>query len=57
MDKVTGRSKDIDGNVTVNYNDNTFLNTIVYYVKFPYGVIEENAANILAGNIYIQVDP
>ena len=52
IDKVTGRSKDIDGNVIVNYNDNTLSNTMVYCVKFPYGVIEEYAANIIAGNIY-----
>ena len=57
IDKVTGRSKDIDGNVIVNYNDNTFLNTMVYYVKFTYGVIKEYTANIIVGNIYTQVDP
>ena len=57
MDKVTGRSKDIDGNVIGNFNDNSFLNTMMYYVKFPYDVIEEYAANIIAGNIYTQVDP
>ena len=55
--KVIGRSKDADGNVIGTYDDNPFLNTMVYEVEFPDGVIKEYAANIIAENMYAQVDP
>ena len=30
---------------------------MMYYVEFPYDVIKEYDANIIAGNIYTQVHP
>ena len=57
MAKVKGRSKDAEGNIIGSYNDNHFLNTIVYDVEFPDGVVKEYAANIIAENMYTQVDP
>ena len=57
MAKVKSRSKDADGNIIESYNDNPFLNTMVYDVEFPDGVIKEYAANIIAENMYAQVDP
>ena len=46
-----------DGSVIGNYNDNTFLNTMVYDVEFSDSTIREYAANIIAENMYAQVDP
>lgn len=57
MAKVKGNSNDADGNIIGNYNDNLFLNTMVYDVEFPDGAIKEYAANIIAENMYAQIDP
>ena len=57
MAKVKSRSKDADGNIIGQYNDNPFLNTMVYDVEFPDGTIKEYAANIIAENMFAQVDP
>ena len=55
--KVIGRTNDADGNIIGNYNDNPFLNTMIYDVEFPDGTIKEYAANVIADNMYAQVDP
>ena len=55
--RVIGCSKNADGNIVGKYNDNLFLNSMVYDVEFPDGVVVEYAANIIAENIYAQVDP
>ena len=52
MAKVKGCSKNANGNIIGNYNDTPFLNTMVYDIKFSYGVIKEYAANIIAKNMY-----
>ena len=54
--KVIGRSKDSDGEVIGTYDENPFLNTIIYDVEFPDGEIKEYAANVIAENMYSQVD-
>ena len=51
-DKVTWRSKDADGNIIGTYGDNPFINTVVYDVAFPDGIINKYAANIIAENMY-----
>ena len=38
------------------YNDNPMSNSMVYDVQFPDGQIKEYAANIIAQNMYAQVD-
>ena len=38
------------------YDKNPFLNTVVYDVQFPDGEIKEYAANVIAENMYSQVD-
>ena len=55
--KVIGRSKDADGNINGTYDLNPFANTMVYDVQFPDGQIKEYAANVIAENMYNQVDP
>ena len=57
MAKVKSRSKDADGNIIGQYNDNPFLNTMVYDVEFYDGTIKEYATNIIAENMFAQVDP
>ena len=39
-----------------SYDDNPFLNSIVYEVEFPDGQVKEYAANIIAENMLSQVD-
>ena len=40
MAKVISRSKDADGSIIGRYDDNPFLNTMVYDVQFPDGVVK-----------------
>ena len=54
--KVIGMIKDDDGNVTGVYDNNPFVNTMVYDVQFPDGQIKEYEANVIAKNMYKQVD-
>ena len=54
--KVKQRSRDERGNVTGTYNENPLLNSIIYDVEFPDGQIKEYAANVIAQNMYSQVD-
>lgn len=54
--RVVGRHKDSDGNVVGTFNENPILNTIVYDVEFPDGAVRQYAANIIAENMYSQVD-
>ena len=39
-----------------SYNENPLLNSIIYDVEFPDGQIKEYAANVIAQNMYSQVD-
>ena len=54
--KVIGRTKDSNGEVVGTYNENPFLNTIIYDVEFPDGEIKEYGANVITENMYSQVD-
>ena len=54
--KVVGRSKDDDGNIIGKYCINHMLNTMIYDVEFPDVTIREYVANVIADNIYSQVD-
>ena len=54
--KVIGRSKDENGQIIGTYHENPMLNTVVYDVEFPDGEIKEYGANIIAENMYAQVD-
>ena len=38
------------------YDDNPFLNTIIYEVEFPDGQVKDYAANVIAENMLTQVD-
>ena len=54
--KVIGRSKNKNGEVIGTYDANPILNTTIYDVEFPDGEIREYAANVIAENLYSQVD-
>ena len=54
--KVIGRSKDINGEIVGVYDNNPMLNTMIYDVEFPDGDVREYGANVIAENIYAQVD-
>ena len=56
--KVIGRSTNNDDGSTVGtYDHNPMLNSMVYDVEFSNGIVKEYAANVIAENIYSQVDP
>ena len=55
--RVIGRSKDSNGQIIGVYDENPLLNTLVYDVEFPDGDIKEYSANVIAENMYAQVDP
>ena len=54
--RVMNRTKDKDSNLIGTYNPDPILNTIVYDVMFPDGSVSKYAANLIAENIYSQVD-
>ena len=53
---VLGRSLDIDGKARGTYDENPYLNTIVYDVLFPDGAVKQYTASMIAENMYSQVD-
>ena len=54
--KVIKRGFGPDGKVTGKYDDNPYLNSIMYEVKLADGRIKEYRANIIAENMLTQVD-
>ena len=54
--RVVGRSKDIDGIPIGQYDPNPYMDSRVYDVMFPDGAVEQYAANVLADNLFSQVD-
>ena len=54
--KVIGRSKDDNGDIIGTYNSNPLLNTLTYDVEFSNGEIKEYSANLIAQNMYTQID-
>lgn len=61
MDKQTkavviGRHRDAEGNLIGVKDDNPILSTALYDVAFPDGTVKQYAANIIADNMFAQVD-
>jgi hypothetical protein len=54
--KVTSRKKDHDGNPMGKSNANPILDTRIYDVMFADGSTEQYAANVIADQMYSQVD-
>ena len=53
--KITQRTIGPDGQVTGTYDNNPYLNSIIYQVEFPDGQVKEYAASIIAENMLTQV--
>ena len=53
---VIGRHQRKDGTRIGNRDENPMLNTAVYDVRFPDGAVKQYSANIIAENLYAQVD-
>jgi hypothetical protein len=54
--KVTKRAIGPDGTIAGTYDENPYINSMIYEVEFPDGQIKEYAANMIAENILTQVD-
>mmetsp|Transcript_26699 Transcript_26699/g.37842 ORF Transcript_26699/g.37842 Transcript_26699/m.37842 type:complete len:775 (+) Transcript_26699:4067-6391(+) len=54
--KVTKRAIGPNGVTAGTYDDNPYLNTVIYEVEFDDGQVREYAANLIAENILTQVD-
>ena len=54
--RVIGQSRDKEGKTIGTFNQNPILNTKIYDVMFPDGSVSQYAANIIAENIYSQID-
>ena len=54
--KVTKRAIGPNGTTAGTYDENPYLNTIIYEVEFDDGQVREYAANLIAENILTQVD-
>ena len=54
--KVTQISVDSEGVTTGSYDDNPFLNSIIYDIDFSDGTVKEYSANVIAENMLTQVD-
>ena len=53
---VRRRKRDDNGDLIGRSNDNPFMDTAVYEVEMDSGEFEEYTANIIAENIYAQID-
>ena len=42
--------------MTGHYDDDPFLNSMIYEIEFPDGQVKEYAANVIAENMLTQVD-
>ena len=54
--KVKGRAKDMNGDEVGTFDPNPLLNSVLYDVEFSDGDIRQYSANIIAENMYSQVD-
>ena len=54
--RVKKRHRDEEGQITGTYSDNPIVNTLLYDVEFDNGSTREYAANVIAANLYEQVD-
>jgi hypothetical protein len=56
LGKVVGRKRDLDGNPIGKGHSNPIFDTRLYQVQFPNGHVEEYSANVIAQNIYSELD-
>ena len=56
LGRVLSRKRDSDGAPVGNSNDNPLLSTAIYNIQTPDGHIAEYTANVIAENLWAQVD-
>jgi hypothetical protein len=56
LGRVTKRAVGPDSTLTGSYDNNPYINTMIYEVEFPDGQLREYAVNIIAENMLTQVD-
>jgi hypothetical protein len=56
LGKVIGRKRDCNDNPIGMGHSNPILDTRVYNVQFPDGHVQEFTANVIAQNLYSQLD-
>jgi hypothetical protein len=56
LGKVIGRKRDAEDNLIGTAHSNPIFDTRLYQVQFPEGQVEEYSANIIAQNLYSQLD-
>ena len=56
MGQAAQRSFNEHGKISGSYDDNPFLNSIIYDVDFPDGQVKEYGTSILVENMSTQVD-
>ena len=54
--KVKRRTLGLDGRTIGKYHDSPIMNSMLYDVEFPDGQVKEYTANVIADNIFAQVD-
>ena len=54
--RVMKRRINTDGNEIGTYDSNPLLNSIIYEVEFPDGTVRDYGANVIAENLYSQLD-
>ena len=54
--KIIGRYKDKDGQSKGIFDENLLLNSIIYNVELTDGAVKQYAANVIAENMFSQVD-
>ena len=53
---IKRRSTDVNGDTIGTYHSNPLLNTVTYDAEFPDGAVRHFGANVIAQNLYSQVD-
>jgi len=56
LGKVVGRKRDAEDNLIGTAHSNPIFDTRLYQVQFPEGQVEEYSANVIAQNLYSQLD-
>ena len=56
LDRVKDRKRNHDGKLIGRTDPNPILNTAVYNIESPDGIIQEYSANVIAENLWNQGD-
>ena len=54
--QTTRRAIGPDGTTAGKYDEDPMLNSMIYEVEFPDGMVKEHSANVIAQNLLSQID-